>query len=176
MEDLAVAKPLVSVFIYGPTIPVEDTAFAHSFMDTFGGVSLDDGVTWKTTNLSQTAGLSSFTLGVDGGGGGEAMSTSCRPITTNSKETMASSRSTHAGWNTPTRTSAPSAMAPRCRVVITANRPAIAAMVPEWKEDAPDGIMVVYIEEAYAKIEKNKVKLKVIGAVEGADDRRRPLH
>ena len=58
VEDLGVAKPLVSVFIYGPTVPVEDTAFAHSFMDTFGGISLDDGVTWKTTNLSETADMS----------------------------------------------------------------------------------------------------------------------
>jgi len=75
VETLEVAKPLVNVFIYGPAIEPPNTAFLHSFMDTFAAVSLDDGVTWKTTNLSQTAGESSFELGVDtqpgGGGGGD---------------------------------------------------------------------------------------------------------
>ena len=71
VEELTVAKPLISVFVYGPTIPVEDTAFAHSFMDVFGAVSLNDGVNWKTTNLSDSADRSSFTLGVDGAGGGD---------------------------------------------------------------------------------------------------------
>jgi len=65
VETLEVAKPLVNVFIYGPAIEPPNTAFLHSFMDTFAAVSLDDGVTWKTTNLSQTAALSSFTLGED---------------------------------------------------------------------------------------------------------------
>jgi hypothetical protein len=37
-------------------------------MDTFAAVSLDDGVTWKTTNLSESADLSSFILGTSGGG------------------------------------------------------------------------------------------------------------
>ncbi len=40
---------------------------------------------------------------------------------------------------------------------------------PVWKEDAPDGVTVIYIEKAFAKIEKNKVKLKVIGAAEGVE-------
>jgi len=70
VESLTVAKPLVNVFIYGPTIGVPHTAFAHSFMDTFAAVSLDDGVTWKTTNLSQTADQSSFELGQGSAGGG----------------------------------------------------------------------------------------------------------
>ena len=65
VEELGSAKPLVSVFIYGPTIGVEGTPFAHSFMDTFAGVSLDDGVTWKTTNLSESADQSSFRLGLN---------------------------------------------------------------------------------------------------------------
>lgn len=69
VETLSVAKPLISVFIYGPAIGVEETPFAHSFMDTFSAVSLDDGVTWKTTNLSESADLSSFELGQNGGGG-----------------------------------------------------------------------------------------------------------
>ena len=70
VESLEVAKPLVSVFINGPAIGVEETPFAHSFMDTFAAVSLDDGETWKTTNLSESADQSSFLLGQSGQGGG----------------------------------------------------------------------------------------------------------
>ncbi|MCU7830607.1 MAG: hypothetical protein KZQ85_16230 [Candidatus Thiodiazotropha sp. (ex Myrtea sp. 'scaly one' KF741663)] len=62
VESLDVAKPLVGVFIYGPAVGVEGTPFAHSFMDTFGAISLDDGETWKATNLSESADLSSFTI------------------------------------------------------------------------------------------------------------------
>ena len=68
VESLGVAKPLVSVFIHGPAIGVGDLPFAHSFMDAFAAVSLDDGVTWKTTNLSESADQSSFRLGQGGGG------------------------------------------------------------------------------------------------------------
>jgi len=68
VESLGVAKPLVSVFIHGPAIGVGELPFAHSFMDTFAAVSLDDGVTWKTTNLSESADQSSFLLGQSGGG------------------------------------------------------------------------------------------------------------
>ena len=70
VESLPVAKPLVSVFIYGPAIEVEGTAFLHSFQDAFAAVSLDDGETWKTTNLSESADQSSFELGQSSGGGG----------------------------------------------------------------------------------------------------------
>ena len=70
VETLFVAKPLVNVFIHGPAIGVEGTPFAHSFMDTFAAVSLDDGVTYKTTNLSLSADRSSFQLGQSSGGGG----------------------------------------------------------------------------------------------------------
>ena len=70
VETLNVAKPLISVFIYGPAIAVEQTPFVHSFMDTFAAVSMDDGETWKTTNLSQSADQSSFALGQSGGGNG----------------------------------------------------------------------------------------------------------
>ena len=67
VESLSVSKPLISVFINGPAISVEGTPFAHSFMDTFAAVSLDDGVTWKTTNLSESADQSSFILGQSSG-------------------------------------------------------------------------------------------------------------
>ena len=46
VEELPVAKPLVNVFIYGPLFHVEGTAFGHSYMDTYGAVSLDDCITW----------------------------------------------------------------------------------------------------------------------------------
>ena len=65
VEELPVAKPLVNVFIYGPSIGVDGTAFGHSFMDTYAAVSLDDGATWKQTNLSESADLSSFNLELD---------------------------------------------------------------------------------------------------------------
>jgi len=65
VESLPVAKPLVNVFIYGPALEVEGTAFAHSYMDAYGAVSLDDGVTFKKTNLSLSADLSSFDILAD---------------------------------------------------------------------------------------------------------------
>lgn len=52
VETLPVTKPLVNVFIYGPALHVDGTAFSHSWFDTYAPVSLDDGVTFKETNLS----------------------------------------------------------------------------------------------------------------------------
>ena len=43
VEELTVAKPLVNVFIHGPKFHVPETAFGHSFMDTYAAVSLNDG-------------------------------------------------------------------------------------------------------------------------------------
>jgi hypothetical protein len=65
VETLDVAKPLINVFIYGPALEVHGTAFAHSYMDTYGAVSLDDGQTFKETNLSDSAVESSFDLETD---------------------------------------------------------------------------------------------------------------
>ena len=65
VEELAVAKPLVNVFIHGPHFPVPDTAFAHRWFDTYAAVSLDDGETWKQTNLSESADLTSFNIDTD---------------------------------------------------------------------------------------------------------------
>ena len=70
VETLSMAKPLVGVFIHGPAIGVEGTPFAHSFMDAFAAVSLDDGLTFKATNLSQSANQSSFRLGETSTSGG----------------------------------------------------------------------------------------------------------
>ena len=62
VEELEVAKPLINVFIYGPQFEVHGTAFAHRWFDTYAAVSLDDGETFKKTNLSESADLSSFNL------------------------------------------------------------------------------------------------------------------
>jgi hypothetical protein len=64
------AKPLVSVYIddlvgsqavpEGMLSALGGISFGE--FDAFAGVSLDDGTSWKTTNLSRSADLSSFTL------------------------------------------------------------------------------------------------------------------
>lgn len=63
------AKPLISVYIDGvePEVPefmsyavASGVGFGHR--DAFSALSLDDGATWKRTNLSDTALLSSFVL------------------------------------------------------------------------------------------------------------------
>lgn len=61
--DRNYAKPLVTVWI-DDLHPVEETKGGISFghFDAFAGVSLDDGTTWKTTNLSRSSDLSSFNL------------------------------------------------------------------------------------------------------------------
>jgi len=54
------AKPLISVYMYGPSIGVEGVGFVgHGKRDAYAAVSLDDGMTWKNTNLSESAFLSS---------------------------------------------------------------------------------------------------------------------
>lgn len=60
-ESRGYAKPLIGVYVYGPVVGVEGTGFAgHGMRDAYAAVSLDDGVTWKRTNLSESANLSSF--------------------------------------------------------------------------------------------------------------------
>ena len=45
-------------------VEVEGTGFAgHGKRDAYAAVSLDDGETWKRTNLSKSGNLSSFTIG-----------------------------------------------------------------------------------------------------------------
>lgn len=69
VQTLETAKPLISVYVYGPVIGFEDFSQSgfpgHGARDAFGAVSLDDGATWKTTNLSNSADVSSFTLTTD---------------------------------------------------------------------------------------------------------------
>jgi hypothetical protein len=58
------AKPLIATYQDGHAEEVEGTAFAHGERDAFAAVSLDDGETWKRTNLSNSAGRSSFSIRV----------------------------------------------------------------------------------------------------------------
>jgi hypothetical protein len=63
------AKPLINVFVYGPVIGFEDFSQSgfpgHGKREAYAAVSLDDGATWKRTNLSNSADQSSFTLTTD---------------------------------------------------------------------------------------------------------------
>ncbi|HEX6249580.1 MAG TPA: choice-of-anchor O protein [Nocardioidaceae bacterium] len=57
------AKPLVDVFIKGPVEGVDGVGFAgHGKRDAYAAVSLDDGSTWKKTNLSESASETSSTV------------------------------------------------------------------------------------------------------------------
>jgi len=60
VDTRATAKPLVGVYINGPVETVDGLGFVgHGRRDAFAAVSLDDGTTWKKTNLSESADLSS---------------------------------------------------------------------------------------------------------------------
>ena len=60
------ARPLINVYIYGPAITFDTPETSgypgHGRRDAFAAVSLDDGETWKRTNLSNSADHSSFTV------------------------------------------------------------------------------------------------------------------
>ena len=64
------AKPLINVYVYGPVIGFDDFSQSgfpgHGRRDAFGAVSLDDGETWKVTNLSNSADESSFDIAPPG--------------------------------------------------------------------------------------------------------------
>ena len=58
VETHNTSKPLVSVYIYGPSESFDDVGFVgHGTREAYGAVSLDDGVTWKASNLSESADL-----------------------------------------------------------------------------------------------------------------------
>ena len=62
VDSRPLAKPLVGVYINGPVEEVDGVGFVgHGKRDAFGAISLDDGMTWKNTNLSESADLSSQT-------------------------------------------------------------------------------------------------------------------
>mgnify|MGYP000364418387 CR=1 FL=1 len=69
VEGVTTAKPLINVFVYGPVIGFEDFSQSgfpgHGKRDAFAAVSLDDGETWKQTNLSESADLTSFNIETD---------------------------------------------------------------------------------------------------------------
>ena len=66
VKEEVIAKPLISAYVYGPLISFEEPLASgfvgHGRRDAFGAVSLDDGETWKVTNLSNSADQSSFTV------------------------------------------------------------------------------------------------------------------
>jgi len=61
-ETREYAQPLIAHYVDGHVEEVEDAGGfpGHGHRDAFGAVSLDGGATWKRTNLSQSADLSSF--------------------------------------------------------------------------------------------------------------------
>ena len=170
VETLTVAKPLVSVFLYGPAIEVPDTAFAHSFMDVFAAVSLDDGLTSKKANLSESANESSFTLGVDGVGGGHS---SDIPADHTQIERNEGLFAFHApGMDYPYTNQCTDCHGATLEGGHHREPSCYSCHGIEWEEEAPDGVIVVYIEEAYAKVESAvKIKLMVDGEVEGVDEK-----
>jgi hypothetical protein len=167
VEYLPVAKPLVSVFIHGPAIGVGDLPFAHSFMDAYAAVSLDDGLTWKTTNLSLSADQSSFVLGVDrDGDGGDDDEL---PADHNQLEKDGDLMAFHArGMEYPYANECTECHGTTLEGGHHGEPTCYSCHGPVWKEDAPDGVLVVYIDEATAREDGQKVKVKVDGAVEGA--------
>ena len=63
-ETRELAKPLIGVYMYGPFEEVEHVGFVgHGRRDAYAAVSLDDGITWKETNLSESAHLTSCNNG-----------------------------------------------------------------------------------------------------------------
>lgn len=63
------AKPLIGVYHYGPFVEVDGTGFiGHGKRDAYASISLDDGVTWKNTNLSESASETSCDGSGSGGG------------------------------------------------------------------------------------------------------------
>lgn len=57
-----VAKPMISAFLFGPAYVPEGSGgyVGHGRRDVYAALSLDDGTTWKQTNLSDSAALSSI--------------------------------------------------------------------------------------------------------------------
>lgn len=56
------AKPLIGFYQDGHVEEVEGTAFGHGHRDAYAALSLDDGLTWKRSNLSNSADQSSFDI------------------------------------------------------------------------------------------------------------------
>lgn len=69
-EERDFVQPLIVHYVDGPVVVPEDSGGfpGHGERDAFAGVSLDGGLTWKNTNLSKSADLSSFSYRVPGVG------------------------------------------------------------------------------------------------------------
>jgi len=91
VKEEFIAKPLVNVYVFGPVVGFDNpeaSGFAgHGRRDAFAAVSLDDGETWKETNLSNSADQSSFVVstalqdpGVSIGEATDPVETSVTPI------------------------------------------------------------------------------------------------
>ena len=68
VETREYARPLIAHYIDGHVESIEEEGYGgfpgHGERDAYGAVSLDDGATWKRTNLSQSGDLSSFDIRV----------------------------------------------------------------------------------------------------------------
>ena len=66
VETRAYARPLITHYTDGHVEFIEEEAYGgfpgHGQRDAYGAVSLDDGATWKRTNLSKSGDLSSFKI------------------------------------------------------------------------------------------------------------------
>ena len=63
IEERLMAKPIIGFFQDGHVEEVPDVGFSgHGHRDAYAAVSLDDGETWKRTNLSKSGDLSSITI------------------------------------------------------------------------------------------------------------------
>lgn len=64
LETRTDAKPIVTVYQDGHVEPIKDAGgfCGHGKRDAWAALSLDDGTTWKRTNLSLSGDLSSFTM------------------------------------------------------------------------------------------------------------------
>ena len=66
VETREYARPLITYYTDGPVETIDEEGYGgfpgHGHRDAYGAVSLDDGATWKRTNLSQSGDLSSFTI------------------------------------------------------------------------------------------------------------------
>ena len=65
-ENRLYARPLITLYTDGHVEGIEEEGYGgfpgHGKRDAYGAVSLDDGASWKRTNLSKSADLSSFKI------------------------------------------------------------------------------------------------------------------
>ena len=65
-ETRSYVRPLIAHYTDGHVDAIEEDGYGgfpgHGKRDAYGAVSLDDGATWKRTNLSKSAELSSFSI------------------------------------------------------------------------------------------------------------------